>query len=186
MSKHDDEYRTLLAKVASRDRDAIEAHWELGVLFGKYGEPVTDIAQAIGRSVTYVSDHIRIAQAIPTTEYLASVLENRDDIQTWTVLVDWVKSGGPGEGEPGGDDAGRAYRNKKTKREAGGLQLQVPVRIIKELADAGSNAREVMDNFWANVSVNLIISVAYPDRASQLMARAAAGEQVTLDELTGV
>jgi hypothetical protein len=184
MSEHASEYQELLAKAAARDQSAIEAHWELGTLFARYGESVTDIAQAIDRSVSYVSDHIRIAKAIPSTEALAEVLANRDDISTWTILVDWVKSDGPGENEPGGGDAGENYKQKKRRREATAMDLSVPAHIIKGLADAGCNAREVMTNFWANVTPNLLISVAYPDRVGRRLQQtiAEAEDRLASDE----
>jgi hypothetical protein len=173
MSSHDDEYRELLARVAQRDRDSILAHWELGELFAKYGETITDIAMAISRSVTYVSDHIRIIQVIPTREDLDRVLEDRDDIQTWTVLIDWVKAGGPGQESDEEPDAGDISRQKRQGRQQpqgtgshgggsqGGLQLTVPAHIIKALADMGLNPRECMNLFWQNVSPNLIMNIAY-------------------------
>lgn len=178
MSEHDSEYRELLAKVAQRDRDSIVAHWELGELFARYGEPVTEIALAIGRSVTYVADHVRIIQVVPAREDLDRVLEDRDDIGTWTVLIDWVKAGGPGQESDEEPDAGDISRQKRQGRQQaqgsgshsggsqGGLQLTVPVHVIKALADLGANPREVMHNFWQNVSPNLILNVAYPDRVA--------------------
>jgi hypothetical protein len=172
MSEHDTEYRELMARVAQRDRESIEAHWELGELFARYGEPVTDIAMAIGRSVTYVADHVRIVQVIPTREDLATVLADRDDIQTWTVLIDWVKAGGPGQETEGDPDAGTISRGRRhgpgggtgQRPDRGGLQLTVPAHIIKGLADTGADARTTMNRFWQNVTPNLILSVAYPDR----------------------
>jgi len=170
MTEHDSEYRELLAKVAQRDRDSIEAHWDLGALFAKYGEPVTDIAMAIDRSVTYVAEHIKITQVIPTREDLARVLENRDDITSWTVLIDWVKAGGPGQESDEEPDAGDISRQRRRRQDGqqpqgggngGGLQLTVPAHIIKALADMGLNPRECMNLFWQNVSPNLIMNIAY-------------------------
>lgn len=186
MSEHDNEYRELLARVTQRDRDSITAHWELGDLFARYGESVTDIAMAISRSVTYVADHVRIVQIIPTREDLDRVLEDRDDIQTWTVLVDWVKAGGPGQESDEEPDAGDISRQKRQGRQQGngpqggggqgggspsggsqgGMQLTVPVHIVKGLADLGANPREVMHMFWQNVSPMLLLNVAYPDRVA--------------------
>ena len=68
MSTHADEYRELLAKVTQRDRESIGAHWELGMLFAKYGEQITDIAMAIDRPVTWVASHRKIAEVIPDHE----------------------------------------------------------------------------------------------------------------------
>ncbi len=187
MTEHDTEYQALLAKTAQRDRESIIAHWELGALFARYGEPVTGIAGAIGRSVTYVADHLKIAQVIPTREALDQVLTGRDDIQVWTVLVDWVKAGGPGqesEAEPDANDISRARRHPKAPPassppaggrgtapsagpQRGGIQLLVPAHIIKGLADLGVNPREAMALFWQNVAPMLIVNVAYPGRTSQ-------------------
>ena len=168
MSEHDNEYRELMTKVMQRDRDSITAHRELGELFAKYGESITDIAMAIGRSITYVSDHVRIVQIIPTREDLDRVLAERDDIQVWTVLVDWVKVGGPGQEsgeEPDANDISRQKRQGRQQPQGsgqqGGLQLTVPTHIIKELADMGLNPRETMNLFWQNVSPNLIMNIAY-------------------------
>lgn len=163
MSEHDSEYRELLARVMQRDRDSIIAHWELGELFARYGESVTDIALAIGRSVTYVADHVAIARLITTREDLDTVLSDRDDIQAWTVLVDWVKAGGPGQEsneEPDANDISRQKRQGRQQSQGGaqgsgshsggaqgGLQLTVPAHVIKGLADLGANPREVMRNF---------------------------------------
>lgn len=178
MTEHADEYRELLARVAQRDRESIEAHWELGELFARYSEPVAEIAMAIERSVTYVADHIKIVQLIPTHEALAHVLGNRDDITSWTVLMDWVRAGGPGQDSDEEPDAGDISRQKRQGRQPpqgagshsggsqGGLQLTVPAHVIKALADLGANPREVMHNFWQNVSPNLILNVAYPDRVA--------------------
>lgn len=182
MSEHDSEYRELLARVMQRDRDSIIAHWELGELFARYGESVTDIALAIGRSVTYVADHVAIARLITTREDLDTVLSDRDDIQAWTVLVDWVKAGGPGQEsneEPDANDISRQKRQGRQQSQGGaqgsgshsggaqgGLQLTVPAHVIKGLADLGANPREVMRNFWQNASPNLILNVAYPDRVA--------------------
>ena len=174
MSEHDGEYRELLVRVAQRDRDSILAHWELGELFARYGDSVTDIAMAIGRSVTYVADHVAIARRIPAREDLDRVLENRDDIQTWTVLVDWVRAGGPGQESDEEPDAGDISRARRTGRSQpgggqpsqgsgsqGGLQLTVPAHIVKALADMGLNPRECMNLFWQNVNPNLIMNIAY-------------------------
>lgn len=161
MSKYASEYQELLARVTQRDRDSISAHWELGELFARYGESVTMIARAIERSVTYVADHIAIVRFIQTREILDQVLEDRDDIQSWTVLVDWVKAGGPGQDGDADPDASEISRRR---RQQGGLQLQVPAHVVKGLADLGANPREAMTMFWQNVSPNLIVSVAYPDR----------------------
>jgi hypothetical protein len=143
MSEHDNEYRELLAKVAQRDRDSIAAHWELGELFAKYNEPVTDIAMAIERSVTYVADHVRIVQVIPTREDLERVLADRDDIQVWTVLVDWVKAGGPGQESDGEPDANDISRQKRRGQQPGagsqgGMQLLVPAHIVTRLSSGHS------------------------------------------------
>lgn len=175
MSEHDNEYRDLLAKVMQRDRDSIEAHWALGELFAKYGESVTDIAMAVERSVTFVADHIKIVQIIPAREDLSRVLENRDDITSWTVLIDWVKAGGPGQegdDEPDAGDISRQRRQRQQQPQAGGssgggLQLTVPAHIIKALADMGLNPRECMNLFWQNVSANLIMNIAYAGIHSQ-------------------
>lgn len=168
MNEHHHEYRELLAKVMKRDRDSIEAHWELGELFAKHNEPVADIAMAIDRGVTFVADHIKIVQAIPTKEDLAAVLENRDDITSWTILIDWVKAGAPGQDSGEEPDAGDISRSKRQGRgqgqgqpQGGGLQLTVPAHIIKALADMGLNPRECMNLFWQNVSANLIMNIAY-------------------------
>jgi hypothetical protein len=161
MTQHDIEYRELLTRTLQRDRDSITAHWELGELFARYGEPVTAIARAIERSVTYVADHVAIVRLIPAREDLAVILEDRDDISSWTILVDWVKAGGPGQDSDEEPDAGEVSRRR---RNQGGLQLQVPVTVIKGLADLGANPREAMTLFWQNVSPMLIVSVAYPDR----------------------
>ena len=118
MSEHDTEYRDLLAKTMQRDRESILAHWKLGALFAKYGEPVAEIAMAIERSVTYVADHVTIVQVIPTREDLDAVLADRDDIQVWTVLVDWVKAGGPGQESDEEPDANDISRQKRTSRPA--------------------------------------------------------------------
>ncbi len=169
MSKHDSEYRDLLARTLQRDRESIIAHWELGALFARYGESVTDIAMAIERSVTYVADHVAITRVIPAREDLDRVLEGRDDIQTWTVLVDWVRAGGPGQEsntEPDANDISRARRQRQD-RQQGGMQLVVPASVIKGLADLGVNPRETMGLFWQNVAPMLIVNVAYPDRATQ-------------------
>lgn len=165
MSEHDEEYRDLLARVLQHDRESIRAHWELGALFARYGEPVTDIAQAISRSVTYVADHIRIAQVVASAEDLDAVLAGRDDIQTWTVLIDWVKAGGPGQDSGDDPDAPEISRRRRQRQDQGGIVLTVPASVIKGLADEGVNPREVMANFWRNVTPHLLISVAYPDRA---------------------
>lgn len=162
MSDHTDEYQALLAVVAGRDRDAIVAHWELGQLFAKYGETVPDIAEAVGRSVTYVADHIRIAREITSREWLDSVLDGRDDIDTWTVLLAWVKAGGPGQDSDDEPDAKDIARQRRGR--SGGNDLSVPPVIIKGLADLGLNAREVMNDFWRNASAQLILNVAYPGR----------------------
>ena len=177
MSEHDTEYRDLLARTMQRDRESILAHWKLGALFAKYGEPVAEIAMAIERSVTYVADHVKIVQVIPTREDLDRVLENRDDIQAWTVLVDWVKAGGPGQESGEEPDANDISRQKRQGRQSqgsagggsgsqgggsqGGLQLTVPAHIIKALADMGLNPRECMNLFWQNASPNLIMNIAY-------------------------
>ena len=169
MSEHDTEYRDLLAKTIQRDRESILAHWKLGALFAKYGEPVAEIAMAIERSVTYVADHVTIVQVIPTREDLDAVLADRDDIQVWTVLVDWVKAGGPGQEsdeEPDANDISRQKRGRGQQpqgsgQQQGGLQLTVPAHIIKALADMGLNPREAMNLFWQNVSPNLIMNIAY-------------------------
>lgn len=171
MSEHDNEYRDLLARVMQRDRESITAHWELGELFARYGESVTDIAMAVERSVTFVADHIKIAQVIPTREDLGRVLAERDDIQVWTVLVDWVKAGGPGQESEEEPDAGDISRQRRRGQQPGGgsqgsgaqggLQLTVPAHIIKALADMGLNPRECMNLFWQNVSANLIMNIAY-------------------------
>jgi hypothetical protein len=169
MSEHDTEYRDLLAKTMQRDRESILAHWKLGALFAKYGEPVAEIAMAIERSVTYVADHVAIVKVISTREDLDRVLENRDDIQTWTVLVDWVKAGGPGQESDEEPDANEISRQKRQRQggqpqgggSVGGLQLIVPAHIIKALADMGLNPREAMNLFWQNVSPNLIMNIAY-------------------------
>ena len=166
MSEHESEYRELLAKTMRRDRASIIAHWELGALFAKYGEPVTDIAMAIGRSVTYVADHLAIVRVITTREYLDRVLENRDDIEVWTVLVDWVKAGGPGQESDEEPDAADISRQRRQRQERGGLQLLVPAHVVKALADLGANPREVMHLFWQNASPYLILNVAYPDRVA--------------------
>lgn len=177
MSEHDSEYRDLMAKVAQRDRDSISAHWELGELFARYGEPVTDIAMAIERSVTYVADHVAIARLIPAREDLDRVMEDRDDIQTWTVLVDWVKAGGPGQESGEEPDAGDISRQRRRGRpqpqgsgSQGGLQLSVPAHIIKALADMGLNPRECMNLFWQNVNPNLIMNIAYAGIHTQAAA----------------
>jgi hypothetical protein len=169
MSEHDSEYRDLLARAMLRDRESITAHWELGELFARYGESVTDIAEAIDRGVTFVADHIRIARAVPAREDLDRVLAERDDIQTWTVLVDWVKAGGPGQESEDEPDAGDISRQRRQGRDQGrgqqpsqgGLQLTVPAHVIKALADLGLNPRECLGLFWQNVSANLIMNIAY-------------------------
>lgn len=171
MSAHDSEYRDLLAKAVQRDRESITAHWELGELFARYGESVTDIAEAIERGVTFVADHVKIAKVIPTREDLDRVLAERDDIQTWTVLVDWVKVGGPGQegdDEPDANDISRSRRRGSQPQgsgsqqpQQGGLQLTVPAHIVKALADMGLSPRECMNLFWQNVSPNLIMNIAY-------------------------
>jgi hypothetical protein len=168
MSNHSDEYRELLARTLRRDRDSIVAHWELGQLFARYGESVTDIAMAIERSVTYVADHVAIAKRIETSEALDAILDERDEIQTWTVLVDWVKAGGPPvdqDGDPDANDISRQRRQRPGQGQTGGLQLTVPSHVVKALADMGLNAREALALFWQNASPNLIMNVAYPDRA---------------------
>lgn len=171
MSNHDSEYRDLLAKVTQRDRDSITAHWELGELFARYNESVTDIAEAIDRGVTFVADHVKIAKVIPAREDLDRVLAERDDIQTWTVLVDWVKAGGPGQESEDEPDAGDISRSRRRgpqpqgssgqQPQQGGLQLTVPAHIVKALADMGLNPRECMNLFWQNVSPNMIMNIAY-------------------------
>jgi hypothetical protein len=179
MSTHDSEYRDLLARVAQRDRESITAHWELGELFARYGDPVTEIAMAIGRSVTYVADHIRIIQVIPTREILDEVLRGRSDISSWTVLIDWVKAGGPGQESDEDPDASDISRSRRQGRNGagqqpqGGIQISVPAHVIKGLADLGANPREAMTLFWQNVSPMLILSVAYPDRAAAPVPAAA-------------
>ncbi|HTO23438.1 MAG TPA: hypothetical protein VMQ10_13275 [Spirochaetia bacterium] len=180
MSEHHHEYRELLAKVMKRDRDSIEAHWELGELFAKHNEPVADIAMAIDRGVTFVADHIKIVQAIPTREDLAAVLENRDDITSWTVLIDWVKAGAPGQESEEEPDAGDISRQKRQGRgrndqyQQGGIVLTVPTHIIKALADLGVNPREAMGLFWQNVSVNLIVNIAYAGASARPAATVSA------------
>jgi hypothetical protein len=169
MSEHDTEYRELLARVARHDRDSITAHWELGELFARYGEPVTEIALAIGRSVTYVADHVRIAQVIPAREDLDRVLADRDDIQAWTVLVDWVKAGGPGqesEEEPDAPAISRQRRGGRGDQPQGGIQLVVPQSMIAGLADLGADPRDALRRFFQNVTPRMIIEMAYPDRRS--------------------
>lgn len=167
MSEHAGEYQELLARTAQADRGSIEAHWDLGELFGRYGEPVADIALAIGRSVTYVAEHVRLVQVIATREILARVLAERDDVTSWTVLIDWVKAGGPGQAsdaEPDAADISRQRRRPQAQGsgQQGGLQLTVPAHVIKGLADLGLNPRECMGLFWQNATPNLIMSVAYP------------------------
>lgn len=164
MSEHAEEYRELTAKADRHDRSAIAAHHELGLLFIKYGESFTDIARAIDRSVTYVSDHVLIAKNIPSADMLDRVLAERDDIPSWTVLVDWVREGGPGQDTDDDPDARELSRRKRGSRETGGMQLAVPAAIVKALADEGCNAREVMTLFWQNVSPMLLITIAYPER----------------------
>jgi hypothetical protein len=172
MSTHDTEYRELLDRVTRHDRDAIGAHWELGQLFARYGEPVTEIAQAIDRGVTFVADHLRIAQALPARGDLDRVLAGRDDISTWTILVDWVRADGPGQESPDEPDAPAISRQRRGRGqgETGGLQLTVPAHIVKGLADAGADARETMHRFWLNVTPHHILEVAYPDRRSPAFA----------------
>jgi hypothetical protein len=185
VSEHDEEYRDLLARTLLRDREAIVAHWELGALFARYGEPVTAVAQAIGRSVTYVADHVAIARLIPARGALDRILENRDDITSWTVLADWARAGGPGQDSDDDPDAAEISRQRRRPAhrdgqhpqggsggqhpqgggaQASGLQLTVPAHVIKALADLGANPREVLHRFWQNAAPGLIISVAYPDR----------------------
>jgi hypothetical protein len=172
MSNHADEYQALLAVTAGRDRDAIVAHYELGQLFARYGETVPDIAEAIGRSVTYVADHIRIARDVVSREHLDNVLDGRDDIDTWTVLLAWVKAGGPGQNsddEPDAKDIARQRRN--TPR---GNQFFVPPVIVKSLADLGLNAREVLTDFWGNASAQLILNIAYPGQVPESVRKSIA------------
>lgn len=160
MSAHLEEYRAKLALVSQQEMGSLVAHWELGEVFARYGEPIRDIAKALEVSFSTVQRHLLIAKIIPTREDLDRLLQTRPDIRCWQDLLVWADARPPEGKDQRQDQADRGGAQ-------GGIVLTVPASVIKALADQGCNAREVITLFWQNVSPHLLITIAYPDRPSR-------------------